>query len=556
MKALTYTLVLSAVLAGCLYVLFSFDGSEPPAVDRIDVHSVIGSRLAAVEKFNRSGLEKMTAEELLSSGRLLYNLWFAREATQLYEQALAKDSTSLDACLMLMECYSDPLVCREDEARSSWQRARTLAAGRVADTLFVQALGTLYIQADYKAAAQKFEALARTGHRRNDTLYYLASAQLKMGDLKNAEKNLKRLLKADDSHGRAHELLIQCAVLSGAVDEAESLAKALAAQYSEEPFPYVLLSRIQALRGRPEGALSFCQNALSLNPGYIPAILARGNLYVAQGEPEAARVSFEKLFLFDDPILSSIGSESIAFVDFLWGRFDEGAEMMDEAIRCAMLVGSVRRGLNFTSRLVDYLLQLGRSDQAEAVINRWFSGFGNVPNQLGNLKLYIFNGNMDAVRFVLEKSAHDSESMYWMRMLGIDSEKVTALTLIKVRDYDRALKILGGAENPQVKDEEYLYLRGYAAFEKGEAELAAASFKGVLGCPSELEFPYHRNPVFYTQTLFYLAEAALARGDQSEAADFYTRFLNYWDSTDWEILAVDRAREKLRTLRSKPADNQ
>ena len=556
MKALTYTLILSAVLLGCIVVLLSLDDSEPPPPARPGGHPVISSQPAAGEKFSLAGLEESTAEELLNSGRVLFDLWHTREATALFEQVVAKDSTFLDAYLKLIECYSDPLVCREDEARESWRWARELAAGRAADTLFVQALGDLYIHADYEAAARKFEAVAEDGHRRDNARYYLAVASLKGRDLENAEKNLRQLLQADNTHGRAYELLIHCAVLAGSLDEAESLAKDLAVLYSEEPFPYVLLSRIETLSGRDEEALSFCLNALSLDPGYIPAILCRGNLYLAQGQPEAARVSFEKLLLFDDPIMSSVGSESIAFVDFLWGRFDEGAEMMDEAIRYAMLVGSVRRGLNYTSRFVDYLLQLGRSDRAEAVINRWFSGFGEAPNQLGNLRLDIFNGDLDFVRLVLEESARDRERIYWMRILGIDPEKVMALAMIKDRDFDQALETLGGDEPSQVGDEEYFYLRGYAAFEKGEAELAAASFKRVLGCPYGLEFPYHQNPVFYTQTLFYLAEAAVARGDQAEAVTNYTRFLGYWDNTDWEMPAVGRAREKLNTLQNLPADNQ
>jgi tetratricopeptide (TPR) repeat protein len=422
--------------------------------------------------------------------------------------------------------------------------------------LFVQALGDLYIHRDYEAAARKFELAAGTGHRQDETRYYLADALLKMRDLENAEKNLRLLLQADDSHGRAYELLIHCAVLSGTLDEAETLAKDLAAMYSEEPFPYVLLSWVETWLGREEEALSFCHNALSLDPGYIPAILCRGNLYLSQDKPEAARVSFEKLLLFDDPILSSVGSESIAFVYFLWGRFDEGTEMMDEAIRYAMLVGSVRQGLNYTSRLVDYLLQLGRSDLAKQIINRWFTGFGEVPNQLGTLRLDIFNGNLDSVMLVLEESTQDREWANWMRVLGIDPEKIMALTMIKSQDYDLALKTLGGDEPSQVWDEEYFYLRGYAAFEKGEAELAASSFKQVLACPCGLEFPYHQNPVFYTQTLFYLAEAAVARGDQAEAVTYYTRFLNFWENTDWEMQAVDRAKEKLATLQNLSADNQ
>ena len=61
-------------------------------------------------------------------------------------------------------------------------------------------------------------------------------------------------------------------------------------------------------------------------------------------------------------------------------------------------------------------------------------------------------------------------------------------------------------------------------------------------------FPYHSDPVLFVQSIFFLGEAALARGEGEQAQIHYRDFLSYWGESDWDLQAVQRARAKLETL--------
>jgi tetratricopeptide (TPR) repeat protein len=315
----------------------------------------------------------------------------------------------------------------------------------------------------------------------------------------------------------------------------------------------VLLALVELTRGHPEQAVQFCNNALVLDPRYIPAIVARANLYVRAGDIDAGRVSFEKLLLFDDPVLRAIGHEGVAFASILAGEFPRGVDAMDEAVRNAMLPGAVRRGLSYASRLVDYLCELGEARAAEEVVDRWVKGFGRIPEMLGRLRIEVLAGNYDHVRKTLIRVETDKDWLVWSQVLAIDTAELTALAEIGDGQFAKAAASLAaGAEGRMAMGaavaSRRAFLRGYALFESGDAEAARAAFAGSRGSFYTIEFPYHGDPVLYVQSLFYMAECALAAGNESEAIAGYQAFLEVWGETPWELRAVGRAQEKLRSL--------
>jgi tetratricopeptide (TPR) repeat protein len=361
-----------------------------------------------------------------------------------------------------------------------------------------------------------------------------------------ARRKLEDLLSQDDTIGRVVELSIRCALAAGDYEKAEDQARDLARIYSEEPRPYVLLSQVALLRGNAGEAVEFCNNALVLDPKYIPAIITRANLYAAQMQIEPARVSFEKLLLFEDPVLRSIGMEGIGFVDMMSGRFDDGVAAMDEAIRFAMLAGSVRKGLFYAYRLVEYLCELGQGDTAETVVNRWITGFGDIPVKLGTLRIHISKGNLNHAKQLLLHADSNQEWVTWMGVFSIDLAEMNALVNIGAEEHDAALEILARntAVGP-VNMSTQAFLRGYAAFESGDAEAASLHFSEVGNHLFGVEFPYHGDPVLYVQSIFYLAETYIASGRESEANAHYEAFMDYWGEADWDSQAISRAREKL-----------
>jgi len=487
-------------------------------------------------------------EELYSAGVELFSLWHVREATALFERAAETDSSFYRAWVRLVECYAHPLVGSEDGAKSALKMASAVRLSD-SDTTFLAGMEQLFIVRDYAAAAAQLTRAEQTEVSHEDATYYNALALFLSGRVEESRLKVEELLQRDETVGRFVELSVRCAMAAGDAGAGERQARELARMYAEEPYPYVLLAMVEQSSGRQQSAVEFCNNALVLDSKYIPAILARANLYAAAGMFEAARVSFEKLLMFDDPALRALGYEGIGFVDLLSGRFNNGVDEMDEAVRSGILAGAVRQGLSVATQLVGYLCELGQGDAATAAVDRWVTGFGDIPVSLGSVRIYILEGEREQANKVLMSMQSSKEWAEWIGMMSIDYTEMVALAHISVEEYDAALAMLSrdpgtGARRPGAR----LFLAGYAAFQSGSAEEAATAFAAVGDRLFGVEFPYHGDPVRYVRSLFYLAETSIASGDETAALAHYERFLDYWGEADWDVQAVTRAREKLESL--------
>lgn len=497
-------------------------------------------------------LSHASADQLYQLGREYLQVWHVRDATLLFERAVAADSTRHDAWIELIECYADPTVDNERALERAVARA-TATVPSPADTILVSGLKALYLEQDYASAIAAFSTLVRGKKASADAEYHLALAYYRLGRLRDASKYLDPLLKRDATVGRVAELSIRRHVVIGQLDRAAREAADLASLYPEEPMPLVLLAQVELARDNASAALESVEHALELDPRCVPAIMTRACLYAQAGDFESARVSYEKLMLFDDAVLASIGHEGIAYADFLAGDFDDAVDSMDEAIRHAMTAGATHRGLALSSRLVDSLCQLGRADAAEGVVERWITDFGEVPVRLARARIQLAHGSYDAANDVLAHLSSEKEWVLWSRRLSVDVTELEALTEIAEDRQPEAMARLArdeaersavGAGAAERRD----FLAGYAAFQSGEAERATTSFVQVRRHLYGLEFPYHGDPVLYVQSFFYRAEAQLAGGQHDAAKESYAAFIRYWGDAAWDLDAISRARRKLDAL--------
>jgi tetratricopeptide (TPR) repeat protein len=551
LKGFVYTIVLTLVLFLSIMLLRSLSpmgentASRGRSVPRQPM--IVHSDPAVRSNINPEELEKTNREALYATGVELLDLWHVPEAIDVFKTLVDMEPGHYRAHLGLVECYSHPTIGAEKLAADSFDKAMKAARAEGADSLWVAAFHSLFVDPDPADAVDRFTRAVKRGGDGVDNRLFLAMALLMDGRPEDAERYLTDLLDGDESLGRARELLVHCKVAEGDYEKAESLAKDLAAIYPGEPYPYVLLSRVQLIEGKVDDAVEFANNALLLDERYIPAIVARAHLYVAEGANEAARVSFEKLLLFDDPMLSSVGMEGMAYVDFLAGRFDEASAALDESIRLSMSVESSRRGLVNAFRLVNYLCELGRTDAANSVLERWVRRHGDIPYRLGRIRIGISEGNLAEAKHALDEIENKMEWRAWMRALTLDFVDTRALTFIEEKNFGGALDLLSAA-GPPIESTRRAYLKGFALFRNGNAEAAAGLFKQARLRLHGLVFPYHGDPILYAQSIFFLAEAALARGESDEAREHYSAFLDLWGESDWELQAVGRARKKLEAL--------
>jgi hypothetical protein len=156
---------------------------------------------------------------------------------------------------------------------------------------------------------------------------------------------------------------------------------------------------------------------------------------------------------------------------------------------------------------------------------------------------------VEDARKVLIEMQSTREWAVWMGMMSIDMTEMNALAYIGAGEFKSALELLSkSAASALVRPGTYEFLRGYAAFENGNAEDADVAFSESGQRLYGIDFPYHGDPVLFVRSLFYRAETSIARGDEAEAAEFYREFLKYWGESDWDLQAVARAREKLENL--------
>jgi pentatricopeptide repeat protein len=547
-----YALTLTAVLIAAIIFLQSLpQPKKTPPVGR-QAPMVVKSEPAQLPSVDRD-VEAMNRDALFDTGVELLDLWHLPEAVGVFETVVGMDSTFFEAYLKLVECYSSPMIALESEARRCVRKAFETCHRTSADSLWVSAVGALYVNRDPDGALARLELLDKKRVANDEARFHMGVASLESGDLARAERYIGDLLDRDPSLGRAKELMIRIKAAKGDFGDAERLAKDLAATYPEEPYAYVLLSQVLLSRDKAGEAAEFANNALRLDPRYIPAVVSSAQVHAATGELEAARVGYEKLLLFDKPMLSAIAMEGIAHVEFLSGEFEEASRDADDAIRLAMSAGSTRVGLVYAFRLIDYLCELGRVDKAEEILDRWVVRAGEVPARLAQLRILIARGDVNTVRHGLERIRNAQEWRLWMRRLEIDYADFYALSLIQEKDLAGALALMEGAGPAADSAGRRAYLTAFAHFEMGAAEKAGELLAKARAQGHRLEFPYHSDPVMYVQSLFFSAEAALARGESDEAKRYYTDFLDYWGATDWDLQAISRAREKLEAISSVPS---
>jgi len=210
---------------------------------------------------------------------------------------------------------------------------------------------------------------------------------------------------------------------------------------------------------------------------------------------------------------------------------------------------------------VDVLCQLGRADAAEGVVERWITGFGDVPVRLARARIQLATGNMDAIDDVLARLASEKEWVLWSRRLGVDVTTLSALAEIAQEKQSQALERLLRDEKDHAAVgagavERRAFVAGYAAFQSGQAERAMRAFSEVRRSLYGLEFPYHGDPVLFVQSYFYRGEAQLASGQHDAARESYATFIRYWGEAAWDLDAITRARQKLETLGGAAAPTQ
>jgi len=252
---LRYLFLTALLLAVIVVSLVSLRWIERSKLVDSEPFPLIESTPPPLEGGDDENYADRSAEELFIVADELLGLWHVREATALFEMAAARDSSYYPAYLKLVECYADPLVSREDEARNAMGLAhayRPVKHGAMADTSYLAGLERMYVACDYAGAAQRFAEVEDLWGGGAETSWQRATALYHAGHLDDARRLAAVMLERDDSVGRVMELAARCAVAVGDYDEAERISEGLVRMYAAEPHPHVVAAQVELMLGDVE----------------------------------------------------------------------------------------------------------------------------------------------------------------------------------------------------------------------------------------------------------------------------------------------------------------
>ena len=150
MKALLYTIILTALLLAAVLFLRSIQRPETIALDPLEttelgVPMVVQSEPAPLSNIDPAELKKVNQTALYDTALELLDLWRLPEAIDVFETLVGQDPTHIDGYLRLVESYSHPIIGLEKRAEECWQKARKLTLDSGLDTTRVSAFRSLFV---------------------------------------------------------------------------------------------------------------------------------------------------------------------------------------------------------------------------------------------------------------------------------------------------------------------------------------------------------------------------------------------------------------------------
>ena len=328
------------------------------------------------------------------------------------------------------------------------------------------------------------------------------------------------------------------------------------------------LSEIYFYQGKLESALGECEQALSMNPDLLDAMIQKGRIAQCRGDLQTA----EEIYL------SVLDSQAIGW--HLYVR---------------IVLGTLHYLRGQYSQVGDQLIQGLRL--AEKLQEKWWQATSHIMLAFMHLKTGDFKKAMQEVDLAYAAGI-SQESLAWQERALFLKGVILALSNDTARAENQAAELKAFIEKGmnQKKMRDYYQLMGMIESEKGNFTLAITNFEkaepllpyehsfgpfdcdqGLFAEPRALAYlkagdleqairEYERIQSFMTGILYYgdiyvrsyymLGQVYEQMGDTGKAAENYDRFLDLWKDADPGLPEVRDARERLAGLKqphSRPA---
>jgi tetratricopeptide (TPR) repeat protein len=336
----------------------------------------------------------------------------------------------------------------------------------------------------------------------------------------------------------------------GAFDKAQSVLDGFTREHPDSGNAFVGLGDVFLSNGRLDQAVMAYERAGQLVPGNPFAPLGLHDIALLRERWADAGGFATRLADSSDTFARILGTNVRAGDTIFKGRLTDGLRLLDQSASVAP--GSVESAFtrNLAARV---MLATGQPAAALAMAERAFSDSAGRRSEWDSLALIIeaharLGHAADAAR-VLETLGTKAN------VLPSEREKrrvllVKGVLALQRGDVNGAVASLTAAEQKLAPS----YLLGPDPphvpiwFAAGEAYLAthrdadaALRFQKIVDS-GELRTG---SPIQFVRSLYYLGQISERRGDSAKAADYYRRFLRYWEDGEIDRERVADARKKL-----------
>lgn len=212
--------------------------------------------------------------------------------------------------------YLSQVLIRSDELLPAYEELRKLAEARPDNQeVFVRMAHVAYMMENYQAMSDACEKAMLIDNNTPVVYYQYAQASHGMDDDVNAIAMLTRAISLQDDYADAYQLRGKVLLEMGDVEGAEKDAQWLMEHLHDDEDVMLMMASVKKGKSQPDEALLLYNKVIGLNPFNIEAYKARGELYLQQGNKEAAAKDAAKVLELDpkanDAISGNYSTEGI-----------------------------------------------------------------------------------------------------------------------------------------------------------------------------------------------------------------------------------------------------
>jgi len=155
----------------------------------------------------------------------------------------------------------------------------------------------------FSDAAAMFQQVVDSDPQDFESLGNLGACLLKCGNAKGSVDALGRSLKIRRDQQRIREAWAEAHIAAGTGEDALQIARnAAATNRADDPMVRVTIARLEDMLGRPEPALAALEQALELDPGHVPALVAIAKLHERQNRLGEFGEAIDRLDSLGQPV--------------------------------------------------------------------------------------------------------------------------------------------------------------------------------------------------------------------------------------------------------------